>query len=582
MNCRICGAPLPSKAKFCRACGATVSAGNSPFGANSGFESSNFGSSPFESSNSGNQNFGSSDFGADSGFGKSPFGGDSNVPRQPFGSKDNVGSAPFGEGSGFGKSPFGSEPGFGSSLPPDDSGFGNASPSSHSGFGSSPFVVDSGFGNYDQYASDKDETGAGSRNRATKKYMPAWLISVLVGVLVLVIGITTISMLSQSGQSPAFATETATTSADTINDGTQDNSTAVPSDAVTALTTATVPPQSGDIFYTYQTTDPEPVFLFETVDEIYPSLYRSLDYIATFTGTCENGEKDIIIKLVVPGFTQQFEQKLRLTRQITKLRIVPPLVTGELNLGSDKAAQIQYSVTDAATGKLIDTQSKNITIYSKYDMVWWTQEYQDAARDNILAWLTPESARILQLQRDASDYLSQITNGAISGIIGYQDYGYFDREYENTAYQAVAIQGALSDIANVRYIMSTFSIANAGAQRVKLPDDVLESKSGLCIETCLVMASALQAAGMHVMLIFPPGHAQVAVEAWPDSGDYYLIETTILPMSPTKSGFDSAVVYMDKEQWAGYLDGSSENSTGECYVLDCDLGQKLGIKPITN
>jgi hypothetical protein len=334
--------------------------------------------------------------------------------------------------------------------------------------------------------------------------------------------------------------------------------------------------------YSYQSAEPTPVFSFDTVDEIYPSLYRSLAYVAAFTGTCDYGEREVIVKLEIPGFTQAFEQKLLLTRQITKLRITPPLVTGELGLDSDKDAQIQYSVTDAETGKVLDTQSKNIKIYSKYDMLWWTDEYENAATDSILAWLTPESPAILALQRDASDYISDVTNGDLSGMYGYQDYGVFDNKYHNTWLQAVALQGALSDYANVRYIMSPFSVANPDAQRVKLPDDVISTKSGLCVETALVMASALQSAGMHAMLIFPPGHAQVAVEAWPGTGDYYLIETTMLPLEKNDESYYAACRFMEKERWTEYIDGAGDDSEGPCYVLDCDLGRKLGITPITN
>ena len=83
-------------------------------------------------------------------------------------------------------------------------------------------------------------------------------------------------------------------------------------------------------------------------------------------------------------------------------------------------------------------------------------------------------------------------------------------------------------------------------QRVQLPDDTLSSKSGVCIETSLTIASALQSAGMNVFLIFPPGHAQVAVEAWPNTGEYYLIETTILPVDG--ENVDSIVTYKTQQE----------------------------------
>ena len=337
-----------------------------------------------------------------------------------------------------------------------------------------------------------------------------------------------------------------------------------------------------DVSYTYQGQKPQAVVEFDTVDSVFPSIYRSLESLLTFTGYSELGEIEVLIEAEVPGFTQPYKQKITLGRQITKIRIVPPLVAGSLDLNSEKMAQLVYSVTEVESGKLLVQESKSLKLYSKFDIIWGHEENWDAYTDNILAWMTTDAPEILDLQRNAIDYLSFITDGDLDALIGYQDYGYFDNKYNNTWVQAVAIQGALSDVTQVRYNMSPFSMDPEVQQRVKLPADTLKSRSGLCVETSLVMASALQSAGMHVMLIFPPGHCQVAVEAQPDSGDYFLIETTILPMAQDVDTWNHTVQYMTKEEWQGYITGEGEMSRGECYVLDCDLGSKLGIRPMSN
>jgi len=337
-----------------------------------------------------------------------------------------------------------------------------------------------------------------------------------------------------------------------------------------------------EVSYTYQHKKPEAIIEFTAVDNIFPSNYRTLESLVTFTGYCEYGEMDILIEAEVPGFTQNYKQKVHLGRQVTKLRIVPPLVTGDLDLNSEKMAQLVFSVTEIDTGRLLMQESKNIKLYSKFDMVWWTPEYGDANCDDILAWITPDSPEILKLKRDAIDYLSDISDGVLDMLLGYQDYDYFYDEYNNTWVQAVAIQGAMSDITKVRYNNSSFSIDQEVHQRIKLPGDTLNSRSGLCIETSLVMASALQSAGMRAMLILPPGHAQVAVEAWPDTGDYFLIETTVLPMPKNQEGWESVVEYLTKDEWIGYITGEGVYTYGECYVLDCDIGASLGIRPMSN
>ncbi len=341
-------------------------------------------------------------------------------------------------------------------------------------------------------------------------------------------------------------------------------------------------PKLPEISYPSLEKQEEPQISFTSEDVIFPSLYRSIDAVATFVGTSENSERDVLVQVEIPGFTQPYEQKTRLSRQITKLNIRPPLLTGEIDLSSEKDAQLKLTVTDTESGKTLLQDSRPIRIMSKYDVVWWSEELRDCNTDNILSFLTPESEGVLELKREAVDYLSYITNGYAGSFVGYQDYGISDDPSDNTWLQAVALQGAMSDIANVKYVNTSFSLSSGAQQRVQLPDDVIKSQSGLCVETALLMASALKSAGMHCMLIFPPGHAQVAVECWPGWGEYFLIETTVLPLPQDWDWYNYVVSYMTKDEWQGYIDGTSSDSLGPCYVLDCDLAEELHIVPMSN
>lgn len=342
------------------------------------------------------------------------------------------------------------------------------------------------------------------------------------------------------------------------------------------------PSKLPDVAYTDFRAATKPEINYTVQETIFPSLYRTLDAVVTFTGTNEVGERDVLLRVEIPGFTQPYEQTVTLSRQITKIDVHPPLLTSELNLHSEKDAQVVLSVKDLDTNAVLLQESRNIRIMSKYDAVWWSPEMGESNIDNILAWMTPEAQGVLELKRQAVDYLAYISEGSANSIVGYQDYGIWESPMWNTWVQAVAIQGAMSDIALVRYNNAAFSISNEAQQRVMLPDDVMKTQSGICIETSLLMASALQSAGMHVMLIFPPGHAQVAVETWPGTGDYFLIETTTLPMDMTEKAWDNTVAFLSKDQWQGYIDGTADYSLGQCYVLDCDLAKKLDILPMSN
>ena len=105
------------------------------------------------------------------------------------------------------------------------------------------------------------------------------------------------------------------------------------------------------VSYSYMSREPEIEIEYEAVDAIYPSLYNTTDYILLVRATSEGGDRDVMIRAEVPGFTQVYEQKFSLGSQLTQFYIHPPVLTGELDLGSAKQAQIVFSVTDIDSGR---------------------------------------------------------------------------------------------------------------------------------------------------------------------------------------------------------------------------------------
>lgn len=337
-----------------------------------------------------------------------------------------------------------------------------------------------------------------------------------------------------------------------------------------------------NVSYSYLNEKLSPTVEYEMVETIYPSLYNTMDSIVNFTATCEQGQCDVMVKAEIPGFTQAYEQKFTLNQQLTQFYIKPPVLAGDLSLNSSKDAQLNFSITDISTGNVIVQDTKPVKLMSRYDFILWEDEFGYSNWDNFLAWMTPEDPKVQQVKRVAIEWLSQMTGGQFSMLPGYQDSGLFGNQIQmNTYYQALGIQGAMSSM-GIRYNAGSFSMSDSTnqLQRVQLPNATIESLSGVCIETSLVVASALQSAGMHVMLIFPPGHAQVAVECWPNTGEYFLIETTILPV--TEQNMGSIVSYKSKQEWIQYLQDPWGNGSGSCYVLDCDLATPMGILPLSN
>lgn len=339
--------------------------------------------------------------------------------------------------------------------------------------------------------------------------------------------------------------------------------------------------------FTYQNQELSPEIDWSYMGTIFPALYNSLDYVISMSAICEQGACDVLIEAEIEGFSQKYSQKVTLDREITRLYIKPTLLS-DLKLSSQKNTQLKISVTNLDNNKIIIQDTKTITLMSLYDLSLSNEENGMHPFINTLAWVTPEADEIKALKRLAIEEIVELSKnyeywvetdeGAVNaalmtGIVGYQPGNLQNlvlQEYY-VRIQALAIQCAMSD-AGIAYNMSAYSSSDfaKALQRVVPPAETINSKSGVCIETALVMASALQSANMHCMLVFPPGHCQVAVEIW-ETGEYLLIETTCLPV--TNSNYKDAVVYLSKEEWAEKLANTN-------YIIDCNMAPYLDLTPI--
>lgn len=332
---------------------------------------------------------------------------------------------------------------------------------------------------------------------------------------------------------------------------------------------------------------------FEAVDTIYPSLYHTYDAFLIIKTGCVSGTRKIVVEAEIPGFTQKYKESFTLDATYREIAVKPPALTGELDLASAKDAQLTLTISEQENGAELISKSFPLTIKSKYDFDWISEEYGVMTKDNILCFLTPESSAISEMKRQAIDEISSMTDGQMESFVGYQNTRW-NNHYVGTYLQAAGIMRALNEM-GVRYNMKTFSLSSSN-QHILLPDDVLEQKGGLCIETSLVVASALQSAGMHAFIVLPPGHAQVAVEVWDGrgedtkgTGEYFLIETTALDQDWSGAFIDGAngllnnqgptagpITYKNRESWEEYL--SVENT----YLIDCNDSRVLGLTPFVN
>ncbi len=258
-------------------------------------------------------------------------------------------------------------------------------------------------------------------------------------------------------------------------------------------------------------------------DVIFPAMYRSRSHLLTLTATSPTAS-EALLTVEVLGFTHKYEKKITITPLGVNIQVLPAMLDGVLEkCNTSKKGQLQVTLTDMATGKSLLHDTKEITIQSMYDLRFVDVENKYFLHSHICAWVTPEDPIIRTWQRDATDMLGIYTEGKLQQFIGYQG-------NENmTLMQLIALYDTLANVYKVRYNMTAVSTSgNNAQQRMALPRNVIEDRSGLCVETAAAMASAGEALGFNAYLVILPGHVMTLVELMDESTTYALIETTAL------------------------------------------------------
>ena len=347
-------------------------------------------------------------------------------------------------------------------------------------------------------------------------------------------------------------------------------------------------------------TPTKPAVEVDMIDRVAPNLYPSLDSAANVGITAYDNAHAVLVEAEVVVFTQKFEQRYDLAQGHNYLPVKPAMIPIQAlpNLTSNTTTQLNIKVTDADSNDVLAQESHEVELLSLYDFAWVNDEFGSTAAFDILAWLRPQASEVNAINRAAADVLAGWKIEPYSTIAGYQ----YGNDVFATLLQVAAIQKAISD-AGVAYVMDAYSFTSD--QHVLTPDAVVQQKHGLCIETSLLMASCLMSAGMHPLLIITPTHAQVAVETYAGSGNYFLIETIILPYSGVNLSLDktSGAFYNgllasntvagtthywtttgSSDEWKAYLEHTSNGSGqfGGNFVIDCSLQPIMCLQGLEN
>ena len=244
---------------------------------------------------------------------------------------------------------------------------------------------------------------------------------------------------------------------------------------------------------------------------IFSAYYPS--YVATQTSLftvmySSSKPKALLISVSVNKFSQVQTQTVNATNGMQNASFVPALQKQALPvLTQEENTSLHVQVGDSQ-GQLYYVNDIPLLLHSR-----WLMQWLPANRLQIAAWITPDEPEIADLITHAYSHLANQQAPAPQSMIGYKD-----ATPQQVIDQVNAIYDALRLDYHMRYVQASVPYSGSGGggtgsalQNIKLPTEVLQQRSGMCVELTALMASAVAFIGLNPEIVIIPGHAFLGV-----------------------------------------------------------------------
>ncbi len=242
----------------------------------------------------------------------------------------------------------------------------------------------------------------------------------------------------------------------------------------------------------------------------YPS-YVATHYILFVIEYSSSNPITLLINVDIPGFSQVQTRTVNASPTQHSVSFTPPLLGHILrNFTAEDNTSLHVWVTDTQ-GHSYYINDTQLLLHSR-----WLMQWVAANRLMIAAWVTPHDPAITDLVTKATRYLPTEPAPAPRGMIGYDE-----ASRKQVADQVDAIFDALRVDYRIQYVQASVPYGGPTAsavdtQDIKLPSEVLQQRTGMCVELTVLLASAVESIGLHAEIVIIPGHAFLGVAVTPD------------------------------------------------------------------
>jgi hypothetical protein len=250
----------------------------------------------------------------------------------------------------------------------------------------------------------------------------------------------------------------------------------------------------------------------------------------------------LIVSVGIRNFSQQQNATVTATGSAQTISFTPPLLNSTVlrQLTSDTNTSLSVRVTDTHN-TLYYVDDSPVLLHSR-----WLMQWVAANRLKIAAWVTPDDPAIAALVARAIPHLQAQPLPAPTAMIGY-----VSATPRTVRDQVDAIFDAMRLDYHIRYVQASVPYGGPGnstvaLQDIRLPSEVLQQHSGMCVELTALLASAVERIGLHAEIVIVPGHAFLGVAVTPN---------------------DSQFEYWDAVEVNNNVAGDSANLSTDKYVL---------------
>ena len=248
----------------------------------------------------------------------------------------------------------------------------------------------------------------------------------------------------------------------------------------------------------------------------------------------------LLMSVSIEGFSQVETHTVNATPNVQSISFRPLAMTQAFRqLTVDTNTWLQVSITNVGN-HVYYANDIQVLLRSRWLMQWIATN-----RLKIAAWVTPDDPAVIALDKKAEARLQSQQLPIPPAMIGYAN-GASERAVRD---QVDAIFDAMRLDYHIRYSQESVPYngpwdTGVALQKIKLPAEVLQQRSGMCIELTALLASAVERIGLHAEIVIIPGHAFLGVAVTPDNTRFEYWDA--VQVNANVAG-DSANLWTDKE-----------------------------------